>query len=447
MPGENGKSMVYAWYVVVICMIAYIFSFIDRQILALLIQPIRKDLHITDTQFSLLTGLAFAIFYATMGIPIARLADRKSRPLIISIGVFVWSLMTAFCGLGKNFLQLFLTRMGVGVGEAALSPPTYSMIRDFFPKEKIGFALSVFSLGAVLGSGIAYLIGGAVIKAVSTMGVFNLPLIGALAPWRIAFLIVGLPGLIIALLIFLTVRDPERKGLLIKDEDGNTVTPTEVPFSEVLRFLWTHKQTFSGVYLGVSFTAVVFYGILTWTPAFYLRNFKVSIFEISTYLGILILIFSTLGMLFAGWLVDFLYKRGYEDAPMRTCIIASIGILISIIAYPLCSNFTLSLVFLAPALFFNSFPFPAATTAMQLLSPNQMRAQVSAIFLLVSCMISYGIGTTLVALCTDYLFKNDAAVGKSLALIGGIFTFLALIIEWKSLKHYRNSMKETAHYR
>ena len=447
MPGEKDKSLVYAWYIVIICMIAYIFSFIDRQILALLIQPIRKDLHISDTQFSLLHGLAFSIFFSTMGIPIARLADRKSRPLIISVGVFFWSLMTAFCGLGRNFLQLFISRMGVGVGEAALAPPTYSMIRDFFPKEKMGLALSVFSLGAVLGSGIAYLVGGAVIKAVSTMGAVSLPFVGELTPWRVAFLIVGLPGLIIALILFLTVKDPERKGLLVKDDTGNIAAPAEVSFSEVLHFIWAHKGTFSGIYLGVCCTSIIFYGMLTWTPAFYLRNFKFSIFEISLYLGSLILIFSTLGMLFSGWLLDFMYKRGYEDAAMRTAIIGSIGIFITIIVYPLCSNFTLSLVFLAPALFFNSFPFPAATAAMQLLTPSQMRAQVSAIFLLLLNVIALGFGTTLIALSTDYLFKNDAAVGKSLALIGGIFSLMAIILEWRSLKHYRNSMKETAHYR
>ena len=151
---NSSGSLAYPWYIVSLCMFAYVFSFIDSQVITLLIEPIRADLQISDTQFSLLHGLAFAMLYAVAGIPIARMADRRSRPVIISVGIFVWSLATAMCGLAKSFVQLFLARMAVGVGEAALSPAAYSMITDSFPKSKLGLALGEYSNGSFLGGGL-----------------------------------------------------------------------------------------------------------------------------------------------------------------------------------------------------------------------------------------------------------------------------------------------------
>ena len=167
------RRYAYEWYVVLVCMLAYIFSFVDRQILALMIEPIKRDLDLSDTQFSLLHGLAFSLFYAFMGIPIALLADRYSRPRIIAIGVAFWSLATAVCGLSRNFAQMFLARIGVGVGEAALSPATYSMLSDMFPRDRLGRAVGVYSIGSFIGGGLAFLIGGYVIN-----------LLKAWTPWR-----------------------------------------------------------------------------------------------------------------------------------------------------------------------------------------------------------------------------------------------------------------------
>ena len=178
------RRYAYEWYVVLVCMLAYIFSFVDRQILALMIEPIKRDLDLSDTQFSLLHGLAFSLFYAFMGIPIALLADRYSRPRIIAIGVAFWSLATAVCGLSRNFAQMFLARIGVGVGEAALSPATYSMLSDMFPRDRLGRAVGVYSIGSFIGGGLAFLIGGYVINLLKSVDTVALPLLGALRPGR-----------------------------------------------------------------------------------------------------------------------------------------------------------------------------------------------------------------------------------------------------------------------
>ena len=197
----------YAWYVVCILTIAYMFSFLDRQILALLVEPIRADLNISDTQMSLLQGLAFGIFYTLLGIPIGRLADRRSRRSIIAIGISIWCVMTAACGLAKNFGQLFLARVGIGIGEATLNPSAYSLISDYFPREKRARPMSFYNMGVSLGAGTAMVLGGQIISWVFSQPQPVLPLVGTLFHWQVVFIMVGLPGLLIAFLM-VTVREP-----------------------------------------------------------------------------------------------------------------------------------------------------------------------------------------------------------------------------------------------
>ena len=203
---EDYPNQIYAWYVVAVLTVAYIFSFVDRQIINLLVEPIREDLQLTDTQISLLQGIAFALFYTLMGIPIARLADVSNRRAIIAVGVFLWSLMTAMCGLAKSFGQLFAARIGVGVGEAALSPPAYSLFTDYFPPGKVTRAIAVFTGGSFLGAGLAYIIGGFVVDFVTRLDVVEVPVFGQIRAWQMAFIVVGLPGILLALLVFFIAR-------------------------------------------------------------------------------------------------------------------------------------------------------------------------------------------------------------------------------------------------
>ena len=236
-------SIKYAWYVVAVLTFVYVFSFIDRQILNLLVKPIRRDLGISDTQMSLLMGLAFALFYTICGIPLGRLADRNSRRGMIAIGFVLWSIMTACCGLAQNFIQMLAARIGVGVGEAALSPSAYSLISDYFPKEKRATAISIYSMGIYIGSGLAFLLGGIVVSLAEKQQAWNLPIVGATRPWQVIFFIVGLPGVLLALLMF-TIREPLRRGLkMIKTADGS-MQKVEVPFSEVAKYIGANWKTF-----------------------------------------------------------------------------------------------------------------------------------------------------------------------------------------------------------
>lgn len=431
------KSYAYEWYIVAICMLAYIFSFIDRQILALMIEPIKHDLQLSDTQFSLLHGLAFSLFYAFMGMPIALLADKFSRPKIIAIGVAFWSLATALCGLSKNFLQMFLARIGVGIGEAALSPATYSMLSDMFPREKLGRAVAIYSIGSFIGGGVAFLIGGYVIDLLKNLDSVVVPLLGEMRPWQVTFFLVGLPGVLVALLIALTVRDPARKGLKL-DAAGKVHAPS---MKQAFTFLGVHRKTFACHYLGFSFYAMTLFCMLSWTPAFYMRKFGLAPSDTGYMLGIVVLLANTSGVFCGGWLIDWLAKKGYSDAPIRAGVIGAIGMAVPAVAFTQVNELWMSIALLAPAMFFASFPMPASTAAMQILPPNQMRAQISALVLLISNLIGLGVGTTAVALLTDRLFENPALVGSSISLLNAFAVALTLLLLIKGCRHFRESLK------
>ncbi|MEV6230008.1 MFS transporter [Saccharopolyspora shandongensis] len=433
---EARKSYRYQWYVVAVCMIAYVFSFVDRQILSLMIEPIKRDLNLTDTQFSLLNGLAFSLLYSFMGLPIALLADKRSRPLIISIGIAFWSVATALSGLSKGFVHMFLARIGVGVGEAALSPAAYSMFSDMFPKNKLGRAYGIYSLGSFIGGAAAFIIGGYVINLLKSVDTVALPLVGEVRAWQLTFLIVGLPGLLLALLVFLTVRDPGRKGLKHTADGG----VQKVALRNVFAFLWSHRKTFAMHYLGFSLYALVLLGMMAWTPAFYIRAFGLTPTEAGYLLGAVVLLANGSGVLFGGWLIDLLAKRGYSDAAMRAGVIGAVGMTVPVIAFTQVGNLWASLVLLAVAMFFASFPMPASTAAMQVLSPNQMRAQVSAMFLLISNLIGLALGTALVALVTDRVFGDEKMVGSSLSIVYGLASVVTVLLLWRGCKHFRHSL-------
>jgi MFS family permease len=424
---SDEQSLVYSWYIVFLCMIAYVFSFIDRTIVNLLVEPISADLNLTDTQFSLIQGLAFALCYATMGIPIARLADSKSRPLIISLGICFWSIATAACGVTKTFWQLFVARMGVGVGEAALSPAAYSMISDSFPKSKLGLALGVYSTGPFIGAGLAFFIGGTVIGYVSDFGIVDLPLLGIVKPWQMTFFIVGLPGVFIAALFFLTVRDPERKG--IQNSNG-------FPIREIVAYISTHRKTFASHYFGFGFLSLSLFAMLSWAAAFLIRKFGLSIPEVGNYLTIVVMFGNSAGVLCSGLLTDYFTRRGYADAPLRSAMIGGLGGVIPAAMFSFIPDLHGALFLLGLAMFFTSFPLATSAAALQLMAPNQMRAQVTSLFFIFLNIIGITGGSTLVALCTDYVFVESTMVGYSMSLISSLAALTGAVILFWGLKHF-----------
>lgn len=419
------------WYVVSLLMLAYVFSFVDRQILYLLIEPIKADLEISDTQFSLLSGLAFSLFYVVMGVPIAFLSDRYSRVRIIAIGITFWSLATVACGLSKNFLHLFVARMGVGVGEAALTPAAYSILSDIFPREKLGRALGMYSMGAFLGGGLAFLVGGYVIDLMNNVPSIDLAILGKVQPWQLTFIVVGLPGILVALMIIAIIREPERKT------EGQPIKPG---VKDGITFIRTHRNTVTCHFLGFSFFAMCQYALLSWAPAMYMRKFGLTPMEVGYILGSILLVFNTAGSFCGGWLVDIVQKRGHADASLISSIIGISCTFIPAVGATLVDNLTLSIILIALALFFLSFQLSTSAAGIQVLAPNHLRAQITALFLLVTNLIGLGVGTTLVAILTDHFFKNPKSVGLSMAVIISVAAVLCFCLLSIGRKNFRASL-------
>jgi MFS family permease len=427
----------YAWYVVGVLTLAYIFSFIDRQILSLMVGPIQQDLRISDKQISLLMGASFAIFYTFFGIPLGRLADTRSRRALIAVGVAVWSVMTAGCGLARTFWQLALCRMGVGVGEATLSPSAYSLISDYFRPDQRSTAISVYSMAIYIGSGLAFIMGGFVTELAAGRQGPVLPLVGTVHSWQLVFFIVGLPGLLVALLM-LTIREPVRKGVTRIKDSRAKVPPVTV------RAVWAYVRenwaTFLCLNLGLGLVALYAYGSNAWIPTLFIRRYGWTPRETGLVFGLIVATGGTLGMVTGGKLADWLRLRGHADADLRVALLAVVAGLPFVVLFPLAPSARSAAALLAGVVFFMSAPFGVAPAAIQRMMPNMMRAQATAFYLFAINLIGIGLGPTVVAALTEDVFGDKKAVHLSLLVVGA-FTFAsASVLLWFGLKPYRRSL-------
>lgn len=436
MSDPQPAKLRYAWYVVIVLMLANVSSFIDRQILALLVGPIKRDLHLSDTEMSLLMGFSFALFYTLFGIFIGHFADKFNRRNIIIAGVTMWSLMTALCGGIKTYTQFFFARMGVGVGEATLSPSAYSLISDYFPPSKLSRALSTYSMGVFLGMGLAIVVGAGLISALPTEGMVHIPIFGSIYPWQLMFFYIGLPGLLIALLV-MSIKEPDRKESL---EQQKIAKPS---LREALKVIWQNRSAYSAIVLGTSFTAFANYGTSAWVPTYFNRTFDWAMPVIGLKFGLIVTIFSGLGVLVGGWLADRYVRNGAKAGRVYVGIISGVGILISAGNF-LLGNPNMILLSLAIPAFFMAFPLGAAAAAVQELMPNRVRALASSIFLFFINMVGMGGGPYVVAFFTDSVFHDEGMIRYSLValyLIGGVATILCF---WLGLKPYQRILAARA---
>lgn len=419
-----------AWVTVFILMAAYALAFVDRQILTLLVEPVRRDLNITDTQFSLLSGLAFTLFYTLMGIPFAWVADRKSRRSLIVFSLMFWSLMTAACGMAGSFLTLFLARIGVGVGEAGLSPAAYSMIADSFPPAKRARPLGVYAIGSIAGVGMALIIGGAVIQWAISAPPVVVPLLGELKSWQLAFLIVSVPGPVLALAM-LAVREPKRQ------EKALAAGEAAPSFMLFLRARW---KPFFLLSLGYALLAVSIAAYLTWTPAFMARSYGWEMGRIGAVYGVILLIFSTGGIVLGGWWADLLAAKGVKDAVLRVAVAgAAVGLPFAIGA-PFAPSGVLAMAAIAAMSFGFGLSQGLPAPTLQAIAPNRLRARVMALYLLVGNIVAFTVGPTGVALISDYWLKDPAKIGAAVGIISGVVVPLAIVVLWAA----RNSFVEAA---
>ncbi len=423
-------------YALFVLLLAYILSFVDRNVMAVLIGPIRAQFDISDFQYSVLHGFAFSMFYIALGLPIARLADRHSRKWIITTGILLWSIMTCLCGVTKSFTGLFLARIGVGVGEAALSPPAYSLLSDLFTPEKLPRAMAIYTLGITLGGGLAYIVGGAIYQHFEASGGTTLPLIGRVQAWQITFIAVGLPGLLVAGLLSL-MKEPKRPTANTKSNNSDNPNPS---LGEVAQQLHHHWRAYLGLIGSMSMLAILGYGTMAWFPEFMMRTFNADRAVVGGQFGMLFIVAGSLGALAGGWSVKPLADRGFTDAPMRVILTCALLWFVPATLGPLSPSPALALFAAAPIIFFLNAYFGVGIAGVQLITPPPMRAQISALMLFFTNLFGLAFGPSAVALITDFVFADDLALRYALALLPAIVCPLAAALVWQGMGDYRRSL-------
>ncbi len=425
----------YAWYTVVLLTLAYVLSFVDRYMLGLLVEPIKADLGLSDTQIGLVLGPAFAIFYTTMGLPLGWLADRARRNWIVGVGVLLWSAATATCGLARNFGQLFLARVGVGVGEATLSPCALSMIADSFPEERRGKPVAFYSAALSVGGGLASLAGASVLTWSKTRPDLSLPGFGALAAWQFAFLVVAVAGIPLALLM-LTLREPARRNAL--GLAGDAPAGFRVAFAHVKARL----PAFGGLASMVCVMTIVAYS-QGWLPAMFQRTWGWPAERYALWNGIVLLVLGPTTVNGAGWLSDRLYARGHRDAPLLL-VLAGLAILVPTAAIaPLLPSGGAAFAMLAVNTIGIAMLSATAPTALLNITPGEIRGQVIALYYIVISLAGLLLGPTTIGLLTDNVF-GSGGIRYAAALLPLLFGVPVLLTVGAIRRHYRAELDRLA---
>ncbi len=403
-------SEAYAWYVVALLTLVYVLSFLDRQILSLMVVDLKTGLDLDrDWQVGFLMGPAFAVFYTLFGFPFGRLADRANRTRVIAFGLGVWSLMTVGCGVARQFWQMAAMRVGVGIGEASLSPSAYSIISDVFAPGKLARAISVYASGIYLGSGLAFLIGGRAVASLRATEPWQLPLLGVVEGWQKVFFYVGLPGLFVVPLVLWSLAEPARRGLVGAGQGARGVA---LPLSHALAFARRNWRALATHHLGFALLSFSSYGASAWLPAMFQRVHGWDVARFGFVYGIIVFVGSSAGAIAGGVLADALARRGHRDSKMRVGWLAAIVWLPFGIAFPLVEDGVVAMALVAPAAFLSAMPFGVAPAAIQEITPNHLRGQISSIYLFVINLIGLAIGPLVIALFTDYVF-DEARYGAS----------------------------------
>ena len=486
------QNLRYAWWVVFALTAIYMLSYMDRVILSLLVAPMKRDLGISDTRVGLLQGLAFGLFYTLMGLPLGRIADTRNRRNLIAVGVVLWSFFTSACSLARSFWTLFLARMGVGVGEASLSPAAYSLIADYFPREQLGVAISVFYMGIYLGTSLSLVVAGLVVDALSHTQFITIPLLGTMAAWRITFLIVGMPGVLFALLAY-TFREPPRRDLFISGAtepiaagpatvsrteerhpavaalakvrnppesgrdrlrcaaqlsgEGCSGPPpplrtrdgaaTNVGFGIAFAEMRRRWKPLIGISIGAIFQAVPTYALISWTPTFLQRVHGWTPGESGRLLAGLLVTFGCLGMYTGGRLSDHLQANGDLDGPLRVGVMCAVGTGLLLAPAFLLKQTEWSIFLMGPGIFFLSLAMGTSPAALQPIFPNQVRGQVSALYLFLLNLGGLGLGPLMPGFLNDHLFHNGQSIGSSMAITIGSAAVLMLIAFRATYRAYR----------
>jgi MFS family permease len=423
----------HAWYGVGVFALMLLILFGNSGIINLLVDDIKRDLHLSDVKASLIIGIAASSLHAILALPVSRLVDSVSRRLMLGIGLIILGTSSLTTGLAATFGTLFLARLLGGIGAAGSGPATYSILADYFPPAKLPRAVSVMNIGSLYGAALALLAGATLLTALRATPTLTLPLIGTARSWQVIFLITAIPDFLLAILMLTTVLEPPRRGRL--PGAATAARPAAVPVRDVFGFLWNGRAAFGPMFGGLLVSSLTM-GVLAWTPMFYVRTYGWSPAHYGFLQGIIGLVLSPLGLLSGGYLAEWFAKRGRDDANLRVVALGATLHLPLSIAIPLMPSPYVALTLGAINTFIMSIGAGPQNAALQVLVPNRMRGQVTALFLFIFSMVGLGFAPTLVALLTNYVFHDESLLRYSLFVINVTLGPLAALIYWRGVRPY-----------
>jgi MFS family permease len=431
-PGLQPPPMTWrTWYTVIMLALILMLSHIDRGVISLLVQPIKADLKLSDTQMSVIIGIAFSSAYVVAGLPLSRLADRASRKLILVAGLSFWSMATMGAALANSFAGLFAARAAIGAGESVQAPASLSLISNIVPRARLPRAFSVYSTGGFAGMAASMIIGGVLIGHLADMPDISLPLFGTLRDWQAVFLICGLPGLLVALLFLLTVPEPPRPS-----NTQEKPKKQQLPGRDVFDFLKGNRSLYIPLFLGAALWSIEALGMTAWRIAFFERSYGWGPEQAGPLLGAVSLLTTPLG-LFAGALFsERLDRRGHPDAMLRAyCLAHAVMLPLSIIALLMWNPWAAAALW-ALSNFFTGMGHPGMNSAIQIATPNHLRGQVSWLYLFFVSIVGSGLGPMLVALTTDYILQDEQQLRWAMVAVAGTLGPLGLFLSFRALKPY-----------
>ncbi|GLK44728.1 spinster family MFS transporter [Novosphingobium resinovorum] len=417
-----------AWYLIFVLTLTYTASFVDRQVLNLLVAPLKTDFGLSDTRLSLLQGVAFTAAYILFSPLFGRLADTGSRKRILIGGSILWSLGTSLCGLARGYWQLFFARAAVGGAEASVTPAAWSIIADSFPTRMIPRAFSIFLMGPYIGGGLALIFGGLLLEAAQGWDLSAVPYLGALRPWQVVFLVAGIPGVLIALMM-LRIREPVRK-LAPRDS-------AQMPFAQVWRTFTDRRDFYGNFYAGMASLVIVLYAFPAWMPAMLMRRFGASAATVGVQYGVAVLVTGSIGVLAGPMVADWLRRRGHHDALMRVPFFAALALIPISLALAFAPSYEFAMVVATLASFTYSLPQALASSGLQMATPNRMRGISSSVYVFVASVMGLGAAPTIVALLTDHVFADERSVGLSLSVTCAAAAGVSAFFVGRALKGYR----------
>lgn len=429
-PSSGYPPRAYGFFVIAVLMIATAHSQLDKQFPGLMVTQIRDAFDISDTQFSLFQGAAFALFYAFMGPVFGRLIDTRNRRNLIIFGILFWSTMTVAAGFASNYWQLLLTRVGVGIGEAVLAPAAYSMIADYVEPRIRGRAMGIYMAANAVGTSISLFLGGLILGAVSHGDVIDLPILRDMAPWQTAFVLVGLPGYATAALM-LVAREPKRQ-----EHGGNVRLAARGPSAEFFAYIRQTKVAFGCVLVAQVLVHFVGNCIVPWLPTFFIRQYDMPPAQVGVVLGIILFCSSAIGFFLGGYLSDRWVAQGRPDARLLPLLVGYLMFIPAVIIWTLADNLYVTFAFFTIQCIGHVMAVATLPMTTQEIVPARMRGQAVTLVLLITTLLGWAVGPTAVALVTDYVFHDDGALPYSLVLTTAPAAALALAVAWIGRRAY-----------